>query len=132
MNTPSNMAGKDVKVPDAHHPISIEADTVRVVVRVGDTIVADTSAALTMREASYLPVQYIPLDDVVPGMLRPSASGSYCPYKGDASYYDVVLPRGEELTDAVWTYRAPYRAVHAIAGRVAFYTDRVQVDAEMR
>jgi uncharacterized protein (DUF427 family) len=126
------LAGKDIKVPDADHPISIEADTVRVVARVADTVVADTSTALTMREASYPPVQYIPLDDVVPGVLRPSASGSYCPYKGDASYYDVVLPDGEELTDAVWTYRAPYQAVHAIAGRVAFYTDRVQVEVETR
>jgi uncharacterized protein (DUF427 family) len=123
---------KEIKVPDADHPISIDAGTVRVVARVGDTVIADTSAALTMREASYPPVHYIPLDDVVPGMLRPSALDSHCPYKGDASYYDVVLPDGKELTDAVWTYQAPYPAVDAIAGRVAFYTDRVRVEVEAR
>jgi uncharacterized protein (DUF427 family) len=75
-------------------------------------------------------VHYIPLGDVVPGTLRPSTSDSYCPYKGDASYYDVVLPDGKELVDAVWTYQVPYPAVDAIADRVAFYTDRVQVEVE--
>jgi uncharacterized protein (DUF427 family) len=119
----------DIKVPDAGHPITIDTDTVRVVVRVGGTVIADTNAALTLREAGYPPVHYIPLDDVVPGTLRPSASHSYCPYKGDASYYDVVLTDGTALADAVWTYPAPYPAVQAIAGHVAFYTDRVEVAA---
>jgi uncharacterized protein (DUF427 family) len=119
-----------IKVPDADHPITIDARTVRVVARVGDTVIADTTAALTMREAGYPPVQYVPLDDAVPGTLRPSTSHSYCPYKGDASYYDVVLADGRVLADAAWTYRAPYPAVDAIAGRVAFYTDRIQVDVE--
>jgi uncharacterized protein (DUF427 family) len=121
---------KEIKIPDADHPISIDAGTARVVARAGDTLIAYTSAALTLREAGYPPVHYIPLDDVVPGMLRPSTSDSYCPYKGAASYYDIVLPGGKELADAVWTYQAPYPAVAAIAGHVAFYTDRVQVFAE--
>jgi uncharacterized protein (DUF427 family) len=121
---------KEIKVPDANHPISIDAGTVRVVARVGDTVIADTNAALTLREAAYPPVHYIPLDDVVPGTLRASTSDSYCPYKGDASYYDVVLPDGQALADAVWTYQAPYPAVDAIAGHVAFYTDRVQVELD--
>lgn len=121
---------KEIKVPDANHPISIDAGAVRVVARVGDTVIADTNAALTLREAAYPPVHYIPLDDIVPGTLRASTSDSYCPYKGDASYYDVVLPDGQELADAVWTYQAPYPAVDAIAGHVAFYTDRVQVELD--
>jgi uncharacterized protein (DUF427 family) len=117
----------EIKVPDADHPITIDAETVRVVARVADTVIADTSAALTLREAGYPPVHYVPLDDVVRGRLRLSTSHSYCPYKGDASYYDVVRPDGKVLVDAAWTYPAPYTAVDAIAGRVAFYTDRVQV-----
>lgn len=121
---------KQIKLPDANHPISIDADTTRVAARVGDTVIADTSAALTLREAGYPPVHYIPFDDVVPGTLRPSTSHSYCPYKGDAAYFDVVLPSGKELADAVWTYQSPYPAVDAIAGHVAFYSDRVQVLAE--
>ena len=120
----------EMKVPDANHTITIDAEPVRVVARVGDTVLADTSAAVTLRESGYPPVHYIPLDDVVPGTLRPSTSDSYCPYKGDASYYDVVLPGGKELADAAWTYHAPYPAVDAIAGHVAFYTDHVQVLVE--
>jgi uncharacterized protein (DUF427 family) len=121
---------KQIKIPDASHPISIESGAGRVVVRAGDFVIADTSAARTLHEAAYPPVHYIPLGDVVPGALRASTSDSYCPYKGDASYYDIVLPDGTELADAVWTYQAPYPAVDAIAGHVAFYPDRVQVLAQ--
>jgi uncharacterized protein (DUF427 family) len=121
---------KEIKVPDASHPISIDAGTGRVVARVGDTVIAETSAVLTMREAGYPPVHYFPLGDIVPGLLRSSTSESYCPYKGDARYYDIVLPGGTELADSVWTYPAPHPAVDAIAGYVAFYNDRVQVLAE--
>jgi uncharacterized protein (DUF427 family) len=121
---------RPIKVPDVAHPITIDADTTRVVARVGDTVIADTSEAVTLREAGYAPVYYLPLSSVVPGILRPSSSRTYCPYKGDASYYDIVLPGGETLVDAVWTYRTPYPAVETIAGRVAFYTDRVQIKAE--
>jgi uncharacterized protein (DUF427 family) len=120
----------EIKVPGADHPITIDADTARVVARVGDTIIAETNAALTLREAGYPRVHYIPLEDVVPGRLRPSRSHSYCPYKGDASYYNVALLDGTELRDVAWTYAAPYPAMDAIAGHVAFYADRVQVEAE--
>jgi uncharacterized protein (DUF427 family) len=120
----------EIKVPDGDHPITIDSDTARVVARVGGTVIADTNAALTLREAGYPPVHYIPLNDVVPGTLRPSRSHSYCPYKGHASYYDVALTDRTELRDAAWTYPAPYPAMDAIAGHVAFYTDRVQVEAE--
>jgi len=121
---------KEIKIPNADHPITIEADTARVVVSVEDTVIADTRAALSLREGGYEPVYYLPLDDVVPGALRPSSAQTYCPYKGEASYYDVILRDGQVRSDAVWTYRSPYPAVEAIAGHVAFYTDRVQVAAE--
>ena len=121
---------KEIKIPNADHPITIEADTARVVVSVEDTVIADTRAALTLREGGYEPVYYVPLDDVAPGALRPSSAQTYCPYKGEASYYDVILRDGQVRSDAVWTYRSPYPAVEAIAGHVAFYTDRVQVAAE--
>ena len=121
---------KLIKVPDSEHPITIDADATKVVARAGDITIADTGGALTLREKGYVDVYYVPLSGVVPGTLRPSSTETYCPYKGDASYYDIVLPGGEALLDAVWTYRNPYPAVAAIAGRVAFYTDRVQVEVE--
>jgi uncharacterized protein (DUF427 family) len=114
------------KIPGPEHPITIEAAGVRVVARVGAQIVADTTRALTMREASYPPVHYIPLEDVDQTLLTASATQTYCPYKGDASYYSITAADGDRA-DAVWTYRDPYDAVADIAGHVAFYTDRVDV-----
>ena len=121
---------QQIKIPDAEHSITFDSAAVHVVVRVGDIVIAETTDALILREAGYPPVHYIPVEDVVPGVLRPSSSQSYCPYKGEASYYDIVLADGREFPDAVWTYRSPYLAVQAIAGRVAFYTDRVQLEAQ--
>jgi uncharacterized protein (DUF427 family) len=116
------------KVPGPDHPITVEAADVRVVVSAGDAVVADSTAALVLREASYPAVYYVPMADVDQAVLRPSATQTYCPYKGDASYYSVAGPDGE-ITDAVWTYTTPHPAVGEIAGHVAFYPDRVRVTA---
>ena len=116
---------REPKIPGPEHPITIEPAGVRVVARVGAQIVADTTRALTLREAGYPPVQYIPLEDVDQTLLTASAAQTYCPYKGDASYYSIIAGGGR--VDAVWSYRAPYDAVAVIAGHVAFYTDQVDV-----
>ena len=123
------MTTREPKIPGPEHPITIEPAGPRVVARVGTRIVADTSRALTLREAGYPAVHYIPLDDVDQGLLAAGATETYCSYKGDASYYTLTLPEGP-LTDAVWTYREPYDAVAPIAGHVAFYSDRVDVAVE--
>jgi uncharacterized protein (DUF427 family) len=87
-------------------------------------VVADTDRALTLREASYPPVQYVPLADVDPAVLERSSHTSYCPYKGRASYYSLRV--GEAVEEAVaWSYERPHRAVAAIEGHLAFYPDRV-------
>ena len=116
---------REPKIPGPEHPITIEPAGVRVVARVGAQIVADTTRALTMREANYPPVQYIPLEDVDQTLLTASAGQTYCPYKGDASYFSITADGGRP--DAVWFYREPYAAVADIAGHVAFYTDQVDV-----
>jgi hypothetical protein len=85
-------AWRDVKIPNAEHPIAIDADTVQVVARVGDTVIADSPSALILRESGYAPVYCFRLSSVVAGTRRPSSTETYCPYKGDASYYDIVLP----------------------------------------
>ncbi|AZG47932.1 DUF427 domain-containing protein [Gordonia insulae] len=113
--------------PGPDHPITVTPTQGRVVVRVGDLVVADTDGALTLREASYPPVQYVPLDAVDRSLLRDSSTTTYCPYKGDCNYYDLVV--GDDvLTDAVWTYRTAYDAVADISDHVAFYPGRVAVD----
>ena len=118
------MADKVVKIPGADHPISIEANPSRIVVKIGGKTVADTKAALTLREASYPPVQYIPRRDVDMTALTRSEHTSYCPYKGDASYYSIPVG-GNRSVNAVWTYETPFEAMAQIKDYVAFYPDRV-------
>lgn len=117
---------REIKTPGPDHPITVEKNPARVVVRVGDKVVADTNAALSLRESNYPAVQYIPLDDVDKAMLKDSDTTTYCPYKGDAAYYTLVTADGE-LTDAIWTYREPYPAVAEIANHVAFYPNKVSI-----
>ncbi|MBR8741758.1 DUF427 domain-containing protein [Nocardiopsis sp. MG754419] len=118
--------------PGEDHPITVEPTGAPVTVRVGDRVVARTTTALTLREARYRPVQYVPLADVDPVLLRRSSSTTYCPFKGTAAYYDLDLPEGEDLADAVWTYERPYPGVAAIADHVAFYPGRVRIEVEGR
>jgi uncharacterized protein (DUF427 family) len=116
-----------VLTPDVNHPITIEPTASRVLVRVGGHLVADSHRALTLRESTYPPVQYVPIADVDETVLRPSDTITYCPYKGDCTYYSVESADGETVDSVVWTYADPYPAVAAIAGHVAFYTDRADV-----
>lgn len=118
------MTAKPVKIPSAEHPITIEANPERVVVTVGGRVVADTRNALTLREASYPPVQYIPRRDVEMALLQRTDHATYCPYKGDCAYYSIPAG-GDRSVNAVWTYEHPYEAVAAIKDYLAFYPNRV-------
>ena len=93
---------KTVKIPGPDHPISVERNASRVVVTVAGRIVADTRKALTLREASYPPVQYIPRKDVDMTLLARTDHATYCPYKGDCAYYSIPLG-GVRSANAVWT-----------------------------
>ena len=106
------MTEKKVLVPGPDHPITIEPTGARVTVRAAGRVIAETTEALTLREAAYPPVQYIPLSDVDPAALQPSDQTSYCPYKGDATYYGLTVA-GERSADAVWTYVSPHEPVAA-------------------
>jgi uncharacterized protein (DUF427 family) len=120
------MLDKPVKIPGPDHPIAITPNPGRVVVRLGERIVADTGKALTLRESSYPAVQYIPRVDVDMALLQSTDYGSYCPYKGKASYFSVVSG-GERLGNAIWSYEAPYDAVAVIKDHLAFYPDRFEI-----
>jgi uncharacterized protein (DUF427 family) len=118
------MVTKTVKIPGPDHPITITPNTSHITVTVAGRVVADTRAALTLQEASYPPVQYIPRKDVDMSLLQRTEHSSYCPYKGDASYYSISAG-GERSVNAIWTYESAYDAVAAIKDYVAFYPDRV-------
>ncbi|MGK5685186.1 DUF427 domain-containing protein [Actinoplanes sp. URMC 104] len=118
------MSDRPVKLPGPDHPITITPNPQRVVVRVGGKVVADTRNALSVQESTYPAVPYIPLADVDTSLLERTSTGSYCPFKGEASYYSIPAG-GDKAVDAVWEYREPYDAVSQIKDHVAFYPDRV-------
>jgi len=121
------MSDRPVLQPSDTHPITVEPTGKHVTVAVNGEIVADTDNALTLQESTYPAVQYIPRRDVVQSVLRGSDTETYCPFKGEASYFHVVTESGDTVEDAIWTYEAPYPAVAAIAGHVAFYPDKAVV-----
>jgi uncharacterized protein (DUF427 family) len=121
------MAHREVLEPSAGHPITIEPTKGRVQVRVNGELVADTTAALVLQEATLPAVQYIPLADVAQDRLTRTDTGTYCPFKGDASYYSVTTSVGDTVEDAIWFYEQPYPAVAAIAGHVAFYPNKAEI-----
>ena len=123
------MTPKPMKIPGPDHPITIAANPLRVVVSVAGRVVADTREALTLREAGYRAVQYIPRKDVDMSLLQRTDHATYCPYKGECAYYSIPSG-GERSVNAVWTYEAPYAAVAGIKDHVAFYPDRVDAIEE--
>ena len=118
------MSSKPVRQPGPDHPISITPSTEHIVVSVAGRVVADTRASLTLKEASYPAVHYIPRQDVDMSLLQRTDHATYCPYKGDCAYYSIPAG-GERGVNAVWTYESPYQAVAQIKDHVAFYPDRV-------
>jgi uncharacterized protein (DUF427 family) len=118
------MSAKPVRIPGPDHPITVEKNPARVVVTVGGRVIADTRDALTLREATYPAVQYIPRKDVDMSQLERTSHATYCPYKGDCSYYSIPVG-GTRAVNAVWTYETPYDAVAQIREHLAFYPARV-------
>ena len=120
------MTNRRKLIPGPDHPITVEATGSRVVATVGGKVVADTRDALTLQESTYPAVQYIPRKDVDFSVLERTEHATYCPYKGDASYYTIKVD-GNVNENAVWTYEAPYESVAAIKDHVAFYPNVADV-----
>lgn len=125
------MSDRPVKTPDAKHPITVRLNPARIVVKAAGRVIADTQSALTLREATYPPVHYIPRKDVDMSQLQRTEHSSYCPYKGDCAYYSIAAA-GERGANAVWSYELPYEAVEPIREHLAFYPDRVDSIAEVK
>jgi uncharacterized protein (DUF427 family) len=124
MEPRDSSTARPIKIPGADHPIAIEANPRRLVIRVAEHVVADTRSALTLREARYPAVQYIPRKDVDMALLQRTDHATYCPYKGECAYYSIPSG-GARSVNAVWSYESPYPAVAAIKDHLAFYPDRV-------
>ena len=116
-----------MKLPGPDHPITILPNPKRVRVTAGDIVIADTAHALTLKEAKYPAVQYIPREDANMALLERTARTTHCPYKGDANYFSIRAD-GKPLENAIWTYETPFPAMTEIAGHLAFYPDKVTIE----
>ena len=116
-----------MKLPGPDHPITITPNPRRVRVTAGDIVIAETSKALTLKEARYPAVRYVPRQDANMALLERTDRVTHCPYKGDASYYSVKAD-GKTLDNAIWTYETPFPAMTEISGHLAFYPDKVKIE----
>jgi uncharacterized protein (DUF427 family) len=122
----ANPAPGYAKKPE--HRVDLLPETRRVRVVFNGTMIADSTAALRVEETGHEPVHYIPEKDVRLDLMRPTDHKSYCPFKGDCSYWTIAVegPEGKkEAVNAVWGYRAPYDEATRMAGHYAFYKTRV-------
>jgi uncharacterized protein (DUF427 family) len=122
-------AAKSIKIPGPDHPITTARNPNRVVVTFAGHVIAETQDALTLKEANYPPVIYVPRKDANMALLKPTEHTTYCPYKGDASYFSISAG-GREAVNAIWSYEHPHPAMAAIADYLAFYPDRVDAIEE--
>ncbi|WP_456621300.1 MULTISPECIES: DUF427 domain-containing protein [unclassified Bradyrhizobium] len=116
-----------MKLPGPDHPITITPTPRRVRVTAGDIVIAETTKALTLKEARYPAVQYVPREDTNMALLERTDRVTHCPYKGDASYYSIKAD-GKTLDNAIWTYETPFPAMTEITGHLAFYPDKVKIE----
>ena len=104
----------------------------RIVVEVGGVVVADTTRAVRVCETSHPPVYYVPRDDLADGVLERASGGSWCEWKGAATYWDLVVGT-RRVAQAGWCYENPTPGFEHLAGAVAFYpgkVDRALVEGE--
>lgn len=120
-----------MKVPGPDHPITIVPNPRRVRVIAGGKVIADTTSALALKEASYAVVNYIPRNDVDMSLLKPTARSTHCPYKGDANYFSIETD-GKTAENAVWSYEQPFPAMEPITEYLAFYPHKVDKIEELQ
>lgn len=123
-----------MKLPGPDHPITITPAAKRWRARFEGHVIADTDDALILKESTYPAVVYFPREDVSMEYMASTDHHTHCPYKGDASYFTLRMDsRIEE--NAVWSYEEPFPAMSEIAGRLAFYPNKVEIyevdDAEV-
>ena len=116
--------GKEIRIPGPDHPITISPAAGKVRVTVAGRIVAESAQALRLDEKGYPTVYYLPRYDADMSSLVRTAHYTYCPYKGDCTYYSIPIG-GSKSEYAVWTYEKPYEAVASIKEYLAFYPSRI-------
>jgi uncharacterized protein (DUF427 family) len=119
-----------MKLPGPDHPITVTPNAKRVRVTFAGETIAETTRALTLKEASYPVRFYIPREDARMDLLTKTTHHTACPYKGDASYFTISVG-GKTADNAVWSYEQPFPAMKEIAGHLAFYPNKVEKIEEL-
>jgi len=117
---------------DYPRPPRVELMSERVVVRLGGEVIADTTDAVRVLETSHPPGYYLPISAFAAGVLVPVKGTTFCEFKGQAHYFDVVAG-GAVASRAAWTYPEPTRGFEALSTRVALYPgqmDSCEIDGE--
>jgi uncharacterized protein (DUF427 family) len=112
-----------------NHPITVEANRKHVTVKFAGEVIAETDRAVVMREANYPPVVYVPREDAKMQMFERTAHSTHCPFKGDASYFSLVVD-GKRAENAAWSYEQPYPPAAPVRDYLAFYPDSVTTEQE--
>ena len=123
------MSDRPVREIGPDHPITVEPHQGTITVKAGGEVIVETDHALVLKEASYPAVYYLPRGDARMDLLERSEKTSWCPYKGEASYFSIPS-LGERGQDAIWTYEHPSTPVAIITDHLAFYPDRVSIEIE--
>lgn len=108
------------------YPLTIEEAGGRCLALLGERVLADSNRALIVRESTYPPVVYFPRTDVATILFETSSTSTYCPFKGDASYFSATINR-ETIEDIAWFYPTPYREVKTLKNHIAFYSTKASV-----
>jgi uncharacterized protein (DUF427 family) len=116
-----------MKLPGPDHPITITPNPKRVRISIDGVVIADSSQALTLNEAGYSAVQYVPRGDANLALMARTDRVTHCLYKGNANYFSIVA-NGKSIENSVWTYETPFPAMAEIAGHLAFYPEKVKIE----
>lgn len=113
------------KYPD--YRVDLEPSERRVTVRFNGETLVNTTNALVVRETNHDAVLYFPREDVRMELLERTDHETFCPFKGEASYWSLAAG-GRREQNAAWSYEDPFDQVAGIKDYLAFYTDRVEWD----
>lgn len=116
-----------MKLPGPDHPIAIAPNPKKIRITANGVVIAETTRALSLKEANYPVVQYIPRADANMALLSKTERSTHCPYKGDASYFSINAG-GKTLDNSIWTYETPFPAMAEITGHLAFYPNKVTIE----
>ena len=96
-------------------------------IRAAGAVLGESANVIVLKEGDMAPVLYVPRADLAMAFFDQTDHTTHCPHKGDASYFTLQAKSGP-IANAAWSYETPKEGLEAIAGHLAFYTDKVTVE----